>query len=494
MKFAAYLRKSTESSDRQVLSIESQKSVLLRIAQENNLDVEIILEESKSAKKPGRKEFDKLIQLIDKGKIQGILCWKLDRLSRNPIDGGTISWFLQQGKIHMIRTHERSYLPSDNILMMSVELGMANQQIRDLSVNVKRGLRTKVEKGGCANKAPLGYLNDKATKEIVVDPERSKYIVRIFELHNTGNYGYRDIAKILQKEGFRSHSGNKIYKSKIQQIINNPVYCGFVKYQEIVNKGNHQPLITKAVFDYAQEVSFAKLHPRKKNQFFPLRGFIRCDSCGCMYTATKKKGHDYYYCTNGKGICAGHRKYVRENDLYKEVAKILEKVPFDEELVDIMYESAKQRYKTMSGYQSKSLETLNNDLATLKTRESRLLDALLDLTISKEDFEAKNSELRKKIVYTETDIAELKAKSENLSATLEPTKNFFLDCITKQKKFLDAEPEEKQQTVSDVLWNLSMYEEKVLDYKLKSPYDILARTPKNASIDVLLGYKDSNLN
>ncbi len=195
MKFAIYCRKSTDSDDRQVLSLDSQKSTLLKIARDNKLEVVMILEESKTAKKPGRKEFDKLIQLVDKGKIQGILCWKLDRLSRNPIDGGTISWYLQQGKIQKIKTHDRDYLPTDNILMMSVELGMANQQIRDLSVNVKRGLRTKVEKGGWSNKAPLGYLNDKATKEIVVDSERAKYIVKIFELHNTGSYGYRDIAE-----------------------------------------------------------------------------------------------------------------------------------------------------------------------------------------------------------------------------------------------------------------------------------------------------------
>ena len=77
-------------------------------------------------------------------------------------------------------------------------------------------------------------------------------------------------------------------------------------------------------FDYAQEVSNAKLHPRKKSHFFPLRGFITCVSCGCMFTATNKKGHDYYYCTNGKGICTAHKKYLRETSLYGEVSKILE--------------------------------------------------------------------------------------------------------------------------------------------------------------------------
>ena len=376
--------------------------------------------------------------------------------------------------------------------MMSVELGMANQYIRDLSVNVKRGLRTKAEKGGYGNKAPLGYKNDKSNKTIVIDPERSHYILKIFELHNSGKYGYRDIADILFQDGFRSQAGNRVYKSKIQQILTNPAYCSFVKYKEYVNQGTHEPLITKAIFDYAQEVAIAKTHPRKQNRFFPLRGFITCHSCGCMYTATNKKGHDYYYCTNGKGICVGHKKYVRENYLYGEVAKILKEIPFDEELVEIMYEAAKQKYTHMTNYNSNAVETLKIELTLLKNRESRLLDALLDLKISEADFEAKNAELHKKIVYIEKDIAELEANTTNLLATLEPTKKFFLDCILKQKRFLDAEPEEKHKTASDILWNLSMNKEKVLSHKLKSPYDVLARTPKNASIDVLLASLSQN--
>jgi DNA invertase Pin-like site-specific DNA recombinase len=82
----------------------------------------------------------------------------LDRLARNPIDGGQIMWMLQQGIIKHIKTYERSYYPNDNVLIMSVELGMANQFIRDLSQNTKRGLRAKAERGWYPGHAPVGYL------------------------------------------------------------------------------------------------------------------------------------------------------------------------------------------------------------------------------------------------------------------------------------------------------------------------------------------------
>ena len=64
---------------------------------------------------------------------------KIDRLARNPVDGGQIQWLLQNSVIAHIQTHDRGYFPTDNVLMMSVEFGMANQYIRDLSVNTARG-------------------------------------------------------------------------------------------------------------------------------------------------------------------------------------------------------------------------------------------------------------------------------------------------------------------------------------------------------------------
>jgi len=62
--------------------------------------------------------------------------------------------------IQEIRTFERTYLPSDNVLLIAVELGMANQYVRDLSVNIRRGIREKVRRGVYSWKAPVGYFNE----------------------------------------------------------------------------------------------------------------------------------------------------------------------------------------------------------------------------------------------------------------------------------------------------------------------------------------------
>ncbi len=154
MKYIIYCRKSSESDDRQALSIESQESEMLKIVEKFGLSVVVLLKESKSAKQPDRPVFNQMIKMIEAKKADAILCWKLDRLARNPIDGGKIAWLLQKGIINNIKTSEKDYFPSDNVLLMSVELGMANQYVIDLSSNVKRGIKTKLEKGDYPNRPP----------------------------------------------------------------------------------------------------------------------------------------------------------------------------------------------------------------------------------------------------------------------------------------------------------------------------------------------------
>ena len=101
-KYVLYARKSSEPDDRQILSIDSQIRELKDLAKKNNLKIVDVLTESKSAKEPGRSVFNRIISDINNRKVNGIICWKLDRLARNPVDGGSISWMLQQGLIQSI--------------------------------------------------------------------------------------------------------------------------------------------------------------------------------------------------------------------------------------------------------------------------------------------------------------------------------------------------------------------------------------------------------
>ena len=295
-RYIIYCRKSTESEDRQVLSIESQMNELKRLAERLNLQVVEILSESQSAKSPGRPLFSKMIDRINEGKVDGIICWKLDRLARNPIDGGQIIWMLQKGIIRHIQAYDRSYHPEDNVLLMSVEFGMANQFILDLSKNVKRGLRAKVEKGWLPTLAPIGYLNDKSKdrgkREIIKDPERFDLVRKMWELMLTEKYTPPKILKIATDEwGLRNSRGGFVSRSATYQLFTNPFYYGWFEYPKGSGnwyQGNHEPMITQEEYDRIQTLLGSRGRPRVKRRSFAFTGLIRCGECGAMVTAEEK--------------------------------------------------------------------------------------------------------------------------------------------------------------------------------------------------------------
>lgn len=138
IRYFLYARKSSESEDRQVQSIGDQVDRLMKLAKENDFEIVDTLTESKSAKSPyQRVVFEDMLNRIEQGEAGGILCWEINRLSRNPIDSGKIQWLLQQDIIKSIQTINREYKPDDNALLLSVESGSANQFIIDLKKGVK---------------------------------------------------------------------------------------------------------------------------------------------------------------------------------------------------------------------------------------------------------------------------------------------------------------------------------------------------------------------
>src|SRR5882757_10395952 len=133
--FFVYARKSTDEKDRQVLSLDSQTNEWRAPEKRENLVILEMLEESKTAKHPGRPIFNDMLDRIERGEANGILCWDIDRLYRNPIDEGRVRWLLQKGVIASIRTPSRQFFPDDAGLLMGVEGGRATDYIIRLAKN-----------------------------------------------------------------------------------------------------------------------------------------------------------------------------------------------------------------------------------------------------------------------------------------------------------------------------------------------------------------------
>ncbi len=353
IKYFLYARKSSEAEDRQAASIDAQKDELLKIAKEQGLAIVEILEESQSAKKPGRPIFNKMLERIYKGEANGIVCWKLDRLARNPVDGGQISWMLQQSAIAQIVTFGRTYYPTDNVLMMQVELGMANQYIRDLSVNVKRGLAKKVREGWMPSGCPIGYMStpdrEKGFKTISIDPDRFPVVRRLFDLMLTGTYTIAQIWNISRKElnlktcKRRNIGGKHLSKSAVYATLSNPFYYGWFEYPYKSgewHKGAHEPMITEDEFNKVQVLMGRKTTPRlEKNLNFAFTGLMKCGTCGCSITAQAKvkrckngnvHHYVYYNCTKKKVDTNCPERCIELKDLTLDIKEKISEITISE--------------------------------------------------------------------------------------------------------------------------------------------------------------------
>ena len=241
LKAVNYNRKSSESEEKQMLSIDSQIDENKNITKQLGTKIIDTLKESKSGKMPNtRPIFNQMIKDIKSGKYDCIVCWKLDRLARNMIDGGVIMDMLQRGTIKCIITPNKIYHSSENTLLLSVEFGSANQFVRDLSVNVKRGQTKKASMGFPHGVATLGFLNDKSeekgNRKWKVDKNRlSKINLLMKKFLEGGCTGGKLYKYAIEELGLttvvRNKSGGRhISRSRIYEILKDPIYAGFFFY------------------------------------------------------------------------------------------------------------------------------------------------------------------------------------------------------------------------------------------------------------------------
>jgi len=518
MRYFIYCRKSSEAEDRQVLSIESQIHELKRLAARLNLTVIDILTESQSAKAPGRPVFNEMLRKINHGKADGLICWKLDRLARNPLDGGQIIWLLQRGVLKHIQTFDRAYYPEDNVLLMNVEFGMANQFILDLSKNVKRGLRAKLERGWRPGLAPLGYLNDKTkgkgNNEIIKDPHKFELIKKMWGLMVRRSHTPPRILNIANNEwGLRSRNGRMLSKSMIYRIFTNPFYAGLFEYPDGSGnwyQGKHEPMISQDIYDRVQVILGRRGNPRPKKHNFAFRGLIRCGECGATITPDEKNqiicsNCRYKFCSNNRSACPichtpiekmekpvilrylYYRCTRRKNsscsqgsievkELERQIDEILSKIQISGSFKDWVMESLKQENEK----EVSSRETILNSRRKAHAICIQKLENLLQLKIS--PLNADGSLLSdEEYAKRKTEIIKEKARLEEMlndtsgrmSEWLEIAEKTFNFACNSRHWFNNGSPEMKSQ-ILQVLGSNLILKDKKLQIELDKSFTWLA--------------------
>lgn len=203
--FFLYARKSTDDADRQVRSIDDQLAEVRELARRHGLKIVDVLLEKQSAKKPGRPVFNEMIERIEKGEATGIMAWHPDRLARNMLDGGRIIHMVDTGQIQDLKFPTVEFQPtSQGKLNLAMLFGMSKYYVDALSENIKRGQRQKLKNGIWPGWSPLGYVNDRKSRTIAVDPVRGPLVRKAFELYATGEYTIDHITAAVNGLGLTS--------------------------------------------------------------------------------------------------------------------------------------------------------------------------------------------------------------------------------------------------------------------------------------------------
>jgi DNA invertase Pin-like site-specific DNA recombinase len=403
MRYLIYARKSSESEDKQAQSIDDQLRELRALAAQRSLDVVDELTEARSAKAPGgRPVFAELVARVNAGEADAILCWHVNRLFRNPVDFGTISWMLQTGTLKEIHTPHQIHRFGDNVLLLSVENGMANQYILDLKRAVERGLSSKVEKGWFPHKAPEGYKN--ADGIIVPDPERFPRIRQVFDMALSESHSVPQILATLRSWGYTTKrlkrtGGTPISRSSLYNILSNIFYAGYFVRAGETFKGAHEPMLTLSEFFRVQKF-LKRQNRRHRKHAFAFTGLITCGECGSAVVGeTKQKRladgsvryYTYYSCSNARRTCV--RKVIREEAIVGQITRVLDALSVPEEFLAFSQKViARWKEEQLQVHEEAKLLQARA-IAAVEAKMSRLLDLKLDDLLSDAEFREQKERL-----------------------------------------------------------------------------------------------------
>ncbi len=341
IKYCLYARKSTESDEQQALSIDSQIKEMQAIAERLKLNVVAVKRESHSAKESGQRPvFKELLSEVSKGVYNGILTWAPDRLSRNAGDLGTVVDLMDQRKLIHIQTYGQTFSnsPNEKFLLM-ILCSQAKLENDNKSINVKRGLRARVEMGLWPCKPPTGYTKYKRMDqkcESVIDEKRAPIIKQMFEKIAYDGWSGRKVYQWLKHDiDFRTENNIHLSLGNLYRIFQNHFYYGrfeFPKESGNWYNGSHKPIITEDLFNLVQEkIKSQLLEPRSSQKEFAFTKIMTCGLCGSGITADEKfkkqkngnvNRYVYYKCTRTRDQdcpCG----FINEEDLVVQLQDLM---------------------------------------------------------------------------------------------------------------------------------------------------------------------------
>ena len=407
-----YIRVSTEDQAREGFSLGEQESRLKQYCGFKEYEIYKVYQDAGiSAKNDKRPAYQEMMNDIKDKKINVIVAFKLDRLTRSVFDIEKLMKFVNDYECDIdCMADESNTTTSNGRMVMRIMTSVSQNEIEKCSERTKVGMAGAIKQGHLPYSAPLGYKRD--NKKLVPDPLTKDIIVRIFNLYLEGN-SHQKIANIFNKEKVLGR--DTWYDTTIQKILSKEVYKGdFIHgkrtkhptyYENVV-----EPLVSKEIWDNCQYQKKRNTRHYERTSTYLFTNKIKCFKCGNILggSASKKKsGKKYYYYK-----CEHCKCFFNENIIEEKLIDALILLQKQEELLNDYYTPfIKSKLDNKISDYEKELNNLESQIDRIKTA---YIKGVVKLDVFEKDLkqiEFRKQEIEKKI--------EEQKQYDNLSFTLD---------------------------------------------------------------------------
>lgn len=425
LRAAVYLRKSRmeEGMDTEEV-LRRHRQGLTECAQRYGLYIAEYYPEVVSGESLyGRPQMLRLLEDVEAGQYDAVLCMDLDRLSRGRMkdQGIILDAFRDSGTL--IVTPDKIYNLEDEIddELAEFKTFMSRREYKIINKRLRRGLQRSIQDGCYVANAPYGYkkvsIDRRPTLEIF-EPE-ARFVRIMFQMYADG-YGCVSIANHVNAMGARPHRSASFSRTSVAQILRSPTYIGKVVWDQkthikknsngnlkhiticnppekwTITDGLHPPIIEKALFEKVSSIMAGRYRPAYNDGTIksPLAGLVKCANCGGSMQRANMTGQAYLLCQR-KGCCAAAKFELVEARVLRHLEDVLNQLhiepavlkqdtaPLEDTLASITRElGAANRQKTRL---HELLELEEYDLPTYRERMAAVKEKISFLEARQED-------------------------------------------------------------------------------------------------------------
>lgn len=471
-----YIRVSTEDQVREGFSLGEQEEKLKQLCKYKDYKIYKVYKDAGISAKnmSGRPAFQQMLEDMRAGKINYIVAYKLDRVTRSVRDLEVLISELEEHHCYLVCDRDDVNTSSANgrffVRMLTV---LSQLEIEIVSERTKFGLTGAIKSGHIPGTCPLGYKRD-TTKKMIIDETTKDVIIRIFNLYLEGK-SYQTIANILNKE--KVLEPKKWDDSTIEKILNNKIYVGdYERFKRVAKEQGKEPviypnvvepIITRAMFEDIQMQKEKNQRAYCRDRVYIFMQKMKCPKCGKIMgskgTGGKKKKYMYYHCSDCK-------IYLREDLIEEQV------MPMIMDLIEYDMTVKKYFYPVLADKKEKNTDKLDKEINTLRNQKSRIKEAYLKEIVDVEEFSKEYKAIDEKLEILEQkrietiDLNKQSFSPQHLMADRDVEKeklirsNKFYDMLMAEWKNKDKE--EKQEFISKFLESITVEKDSKGNYKL----------------------------